>query len=325
MTPHEWTPELDRVEEQVALTEIAVAHATKKGQMEDADREDPTAEPDDHPSALVQWAGGKSRLVPEILKRLPKTCRRYYEPFAGSAAVFWAYRPFATHATISDVNDALIDMYAAVQRHPSRVENALLEHEARHSESHYYNVRHQFNEASPRERGTSTRAAQFMYLNRAGYNGLWRVNSKGAYNVPWGKRKKISVPTSGAFAAAWQALRGVDLMKAHYAHAIRLAGAGDVVYCDPPYVGTFADYSADGFTDESHRELKAALFAAAHRGAHVLLSINDCPLSRELYDGRRVEGDVRAKIDRLSVKHMVGPTEKQRKVVPEMLVTIARR
>lgn len=269
---------------------------------------------------LLRWAGSKRRIVPEILARLPARMGRYVEPFAGSASVFFAARGRADRAWLADVNHDLVGMYQAIQRAPAEVELALTRHALAHGEPEYRRVVASFNDGEMPV-GSSERAAQVMYLNRAGFNGLWRVSKKSGYNVAWGDRASVAVPTTSHFRAAWSALQGTQITAGDYRHVLTLCGEGDVAYCDPPYPGTFTGYITGGFSKTDYANLVAAYYAAARRGAMILASVNDTPLARELVQPRR---GFRVALDQVVVRHAVGATGERRRKVPELLITIER-
>lgn len=261
---------------------------------------------------LLKWAGGKRRqlkiLVPLIVERLEHG-GRYLEPFLGGGAV-------ALHLGIGErmiLNDAIAELvvfYRTVRDEPARVAWALSAYACRGvDEAAYYSVRD--------ERPTDPIfvAARMLYLNRLGFNGLYRVNVKGEFNVPYGKqpyresvvnRKSADAVTSlfphkGKIEAVSDALRGARLLHGDFERVIDAAGADDVVYADPPYDGTYNSYNAQGFTESDQRRLAKVLKRARYRGARVLTSNSDTPLVRELYswaelldtkEGRPINADV---------------------------------
>jgi DNA adenine methylase len=308
----------DRLAEMRELSEISATRAALRGQLEDAV---PNIDADIDASGLLSWAGSKRRLLPEILARLPRQCRTYHEPFAGSAAVYWAYHLRCSSAVLGDANPDLIGFYKAIQREPVLVEERAHYYARRHSEAWHKEVRRRFNH-EPDLLGGPERAAQFLYLNRGSFNKLWRVSQKGHFNVPWNKNPTCHVPSSATFISAWKALKRATVVHADFEHTIALAGPGDVVYADPPYVGTFAQYGADGFNEDAHRRLSEALRAACRRGATVLLSNSDHPKSHAIY-GSRADG-VSPKVEKVSVYHAVGAKAERRGRKAELLVTYTK-
>lgn len=236
---------------------------------------------------VLKWAGGKGRLLAQYGPYFPTSYRRYYEPFVGSAAVFFHLRP--SEARLSDTNAELINVYQVVQ---SRVEE-LLHHLARHSEHHskeyFYEVRADVPEDPIR------RAARTLYLNRTCYNGLYRVNSRGQFNVPFGRYKRPRILAPERLRAAAEALQGVRLEVAPFESVLGEAKRGDLVYFDPPYqplsaTSSFTAYTRDSFGVPQQQKLAEVFAKLAKKKVQVMLSNSDTPLVRELYaDFRLVE------------------------------------
>jgi DNA adenine methylase len=194
---------------------------------------------------FLKWAGGKRQLLPEILKRTPTEINTYYEPFLGGGAVFfelWNQRRFK-RAVLSDTNQELIDLYRAVRDNPKEFLACAADIYAKHTEEYYYSLR-----ASVMATSIGG-AVRTLYLNKAGFNGLYRVNQKGEFNVPWGKRPTLALDTDAIWRAS-EALQDADLYAIDFGH-VTSAEPGDFVYMDPPYVPTaptsFAAYQKDGF------------------------------------------------------------------------------
>jgi len=239
------------------------------------------------PSPVVKWAGGKTRLLGEIELRRPATYRRYFEPFIGGGAVFFHLAP--RNAVISDLNPDLMNVYRCVAWHVEGVIRKLREYRANHDDEFYYETRQRFND---RNRRTSdvTRAAMFIYLNKTCYNGLYRVNRKGEYNVPVGRYTRPAIYDPKGLRAASEVLQRAELRTCHFAESLDDAASGDFVYLDPPYTplsstADFTSYTADGFNVDDQRQLASLFRALANRGCHVMLSNHDTPFIRELYDG----------------------------------------
>lgn len=226
---------------------------------------------------LIKWAGGKAWLVSEIAPRIEAVLRgRYIEPFTGGAAVALA----VSHPKVlNDRLEILIDMYRAVRDTPTVVARLLsklirsgIDKEA------YLRVRRD------RPRSPAQRAAWLLYVNRLGFNGLYRENRSGEFNVPYGS------PGQDPFDVVFErlpavsaALRGATLTAEDFRAVIAAARAGDVVYADPPYDGTFTAYTAAQFTAEDQRDLALALRAASERGVTVFATNADTGLVRALY------------------------------------------
>jgi len=245
-------------------------------------------------SPIVKWVGGKSKLLPELIARLPERFGRYYEPFAGGAAMFFAVAPrLEAGAVLNDRNADLIATYRAVAKDVDAVIRRLEIHRRHHGEKHYYSVRERWN-----DRGVSwtpvDRAAAFIYLNKTCYNGLWRVNRAGGFNVPIGRYVDPPICTPDALRAAARVLAQVELRNGDYADAVADARRGDLVYFDPPYVpvtetSNFTSYTGDGFGADEQRRLAGLARDLVARGCRVILSNSDTPFTRGLYAGLRVD------------------------------------
>jgi DNA adenine methylase len=231
---------------------------------------------------LLKWAGGKRQLLDAIFRRLPDKINTYYEPFVGGGAVFFALaagRRFR-RAVLSDQNEELIETYCAVRDDVDSVIREL--RKFAHTEESYYRIR----DLSPRS--PAKRAARMIYLNRTGYNGLYRVNRSGKFNVPFGRYARPNICDENRLRAVSHALDGVTLKVADFEASIKGCRAGDVVYFDPPYVpvsatARFAEYHHTAFGDTEHRRLADLFGQLWERGVHTVLSNSDTPLTRALY------------------------------------------
>ena len=233
---------------------------------------------------LVKWAGGKTTLLRDIAARTPDVYGTYHEPFVGGGAAFLALRP--TRAVLADTNAELIAMYAAVRDEPEPLMRALDRHQTRVADrDHYYEVRARDPAALPPVEA----AARFIYLNKTCYNGLYRVNRAGTFNVPLGRFK--TPPTlynRDNLLAVSAALAHAELRCADYRAALADASPGDFAYLDPPYhpasaTASFTAYTPLGFGETQQRELAAEVARLTERGVAVLLSNSDTPLIRELH------------------------------------------
>jgi DNA adenine methylase len=248
-----------------------------------------TAAPEVRP--ILKWAGGKRRLVPALAELLPSDfhTRRYVEPFAGGAAMFFALAP--CRALLADINADLVALYRAVRDDPASVAAHLIELERAHSAAHFYDTRARYNARS--YRSEAELAAWFVYLNKTCFNGLYRVNRQGHFNVPHGRYAAPTIADAVALRAASERLQSTHLAAGDFATTLRDAGAGDFAYLDPPYVPTspsanFCGYAAAGFAQSEQERLCETFRALDRRGARVLLSNSDTPLVRRLYRGYRL-------------------------------------
>lgn len=279
-----------------------------------AHRADAPAMPPSAAWPIVKWVGGKTKLLPEILTRLPRTYGRYFEPFAGGAAVFFHLGPEA--AVLSDRNPDLIGMYRAVATDPDGVLRRLALHQQAHAEDHYYQTRALWNDRSV-SWTTLDRAATFIYLNRTCFNGLWRVNKGGGFNVPMGRYKNPSICDADTVHRASAVLRRATLLCGDYQAAVADAGPGDLVYFDPPYdpvttTANFTAYTGDGFGPADQQALADTVRALANRGCAVVLSNADTPRIRAMYKGLR--------IDRVKCPRAINSDPSRRGDVDEVLV-----
>lgn len=247
---------------------------------------------------IVKWLGGKTRLLRELQARTPKTFNRYYEPFAGGAALFFALN--SARAVLGDLNGALINLYRNVAQDPLQVSALLEVHRHQHARvAYYYEVRERWNSGTYRD--ATVRAAAFLYLNKTCFNGLWRVNKQGAFNAARGDYGKASLTLEevcdgddGALIAASQPLRRARLVAGGYVMTTRDVGYNDFVYFDPPYdpltaTANFTTYTQDVFGAAQQEALALYAVKLAQRGVHVMLSNNDTPRVRQLYQGFHID------------------------------------
>ncbi len=237
------------------------------------------------PRPFLKWAGGKTRLADELLARAPSAFKVYHEPFVGGGALFFRlYREGRLQrAVLSDLNAELIDTYRAIRDCVEEVMAILATYP--HAEAFYYAIREQ----DPWQLSLPERAARMIYLNKTGYNGLYRVNRQGKFNVPFGRYKSPTYLDRENLLAVSQALREVQLLCAAFETVLERAEPGDWVYFDPPYVplsrtANFTAYQAGGFGLDDHRRLRDICLELSRRGVYVMLSNSDTGIVRELYD-----------------------------------------
>ncbi len=241
---------------------------------------------------FLKWAGGKTQLLGPIGEALPpRIDGPYLEPFLGSGAVFFhlaAAGRLRGGAHLSDSNAALVEAWLGVKEETEAVIALLEEHRRHHHadpESHYYATR----AGEPRSR--AARTARLLYLNKTCYNGLWRVNRSGRFNVPMGRYENPSVFDADGLRAAAQALRDAEIRCEPWDRALRRATKRSVVYLDPPYqpvsaTANFTSYTADRFSLDDQRALADGCAALRDRGVTFLLSNSDVPELRAIYRER---------------------------------------
>ncbi len=235
---------------------------------------------------FLKWAGGKRQLLDEIRKYVPKGYNTYYEPFVGGGAVLFSLQP--ERAVINDINAELIRTYRVIRDDV----DTLLEHLARHQndKEYFYALRaldrtEQFQSLSPAER-----ASRLIYLNKTCYNGLFRVNRQGQFNVPFGGYKNPNIVNEPVLRAVHQYLveNEIDILNTDFVEAVASAKEGDFVYIDPPYdpissTASFTGYSLDGFGKDEQIRLKKTVDSLTNRGCKVLLSNSATDFIKDLY------------------------------------------
>lgn len=227
---------------------------------------------------ILKWAGNKTAIMPELKKHLPAG-QRLVEPFAGSCAVMMATD--YPHYLVADINPDLISLYSVIKNQSElliTIAKGLFD--KNNTAEDYYGIRKEFN--CDRHWPAEWRAAMFLYLNRHCYRGLCRYNQKGQFNAPYGNYKSSYFPESEILAFAEKAQRATFIC-ASYEETLALLQAGDVVYCDPPYDGTFSGYHTDGFTEDDQYHLASILERRSSEGHPVIVSNSDTSLTRSLY------------------------------------------
>jgi len=266
------------------------------------------------PRPFLKWAGGKRQLLPRILALVPTRVRTYVEPFIGGGALFFALagaRRFE-RAVLGDVNGELINCYETIR---DDVESVIVRlSRLRNTPATYYAIRRQ----SPERLEPAARAARVIYLNRCGFNGLYRVNSDGVFNVPFGRYARPKICDPERLRAASRALAGVELVRGDFRTVIgrRRLGPDDFVYLDPPYVpisktASFTGY-AGGFSMDDQERLAKLLRKLADKGVPALLSNSDCADTRRLYEGLTIES--------LPARRAINSVASRRGPVAELLV-----
>ncbi|MBL0215716.1 MAG: DNA adenine methylase [Myxococcales bacterium] len=277
-------------------------------------RRAPVVTPDVVAHPVIKWVGGKTRLLPELLARLPEKFGHYFEPFAGGAALYFRIAP--RRAVLSDSNADLIALYTAIQKDVASVIRRLQHHRDAHDERHYYATRERWNE-NHASWSNADRAATFIYLNKTCFNGLWRVNRSGDFNVPIGRYTDPPICVPDALRAAHTVLARTELRCGDYQAAVVDAGRGDFVYFDPPYdpvtpTANFTSYSAIGFGADDQRELAETARRLVARGCQVMLSNSDTPFIRSIYKGFT--------IDRVKCARAINSNAAKRGDVDEVIV-----
>jgi DNA adenine methylase len=269
----------------------------------------------------LKWAGGKRQLLPEIRLYLPqnKTDLTYYEPFVGAGAVLFDLQP--KKAVINDFNHELILTYHVIRDNIEELLAKLKIHRERHSKTYYYEIRAQDRDAGVFSRlSNAERAARLIYLNKTCYNGLYRVNSQGLFNVPYGKFKNPAICEEPVLRAVHHYLRANDItiLNGDFEEAAKKAGSASFVYFDPPYHSrdktNFTGYQADGFNESEQVRLRDTFIFLTKKNIPCLLSNADTPFIRELYN------DAQFEIITVSAKRAINSVAEGRGGVSEVLI-----
>ena len=252
---------------------------------------------------FVKWAGGKRQLIPQIRERMPEKYNDYYEPFVGGGAVIFDLLP--VNALINDINKALINTYRTICNEPdaflkevNRLDNDMWED----GKKYYYSIREHYNDKLMRSEYDVELAALFVFINKHCFNGLYRVNGKGLFNVPYNNSRRVSIDEDVIMATS-EYLRGVTIKDGDFEQACKNAKKGDFVFIDSPYAPlnptSFESYTKEGFDIESHKRLAKLYDELTARGCYCMLTNHNTELINELY------GNKDYKIDVVSVKRMI--------------------
>lgn len=267
------------------------------------------------PRPFLKWAGGKNQLIQQYIPYLPNNFKTYHEPFLGGGAVFfYLYRHQSNIQTfLTDINPEVVNAYCCVKDNVEQLISLLEEHQLRHNKDYYYKVR------SGQLRTPFERAARFIYLNKTCFNGLYRENLKGEFNVPMGKYKNPKICNSDLLRSVSAALQSVKIeVRSFEAVLVYAKNEHDFVYFDPPYyplspTSNFTAYSCYSFTEKDQTRLRDVFLEIAGRGVKVMLSNSDCPFIRELY------GEF--KIHKILASRAINSDAKKRGRIPEVLIT----
>jgi len=273
---------------------------------------------------FLRWAGGKRRLAELIISAMPENFNsnknRYFEPFLGGGAIVFAlgdtsrelYVP-GRNLYLNDTNPDLIITYKVLKSDVYSLIRTLHKLSRDTSKEAYEKIR----ASNPRH--DVSRAARFIYLNKTCFNGLWRVNSNGDFNVPWGKLKKPNIFEEENLISCSKRLKGSHLTKGGFTKALEKASKGDLIYLDPPYIAltasaNFSKYSKDDFSIKDHERLAELISDLKSRGVHIILSNSDTPLSRDIF-GRALT------LRQVSVNRSISAKGTSRKPVMELIGT----
>ena len=268
---------------------------------------------------FVKWAGGKRSIIDKLMKLVPEDYKTYYEPFVGGGAMLYELEP--KKAVINDYNAELMNVYECVkdEKKFANMCSELNKHETKHSEEYYYEIRNldrdkkKFNKLEDYKR-----AARTIYLNKACFNGLYRVNSKNEFNVPSGKKDKVNTydgPNLGIIHCLLN-FNDIKLLSTDFEEAVKDAKKGDFIYFDPPYdsdTSTFNDYTENGFGKEEQIRLSEVFKDLDKRGCYVMLSNYNTTLIKELYKEYN--------FNYITAQRNIGARAKNRGKVEEVIIT----
>ncbi|MCY7442010.1 MULTISPECIES: DNA adenine methylase [Bacillus amyloliquefaciens group] len=229
---------------------------------------------------FLKWAGGKRWLIQQYPELFPTEYNTYFEPFLGSGVVFFHIQP--EFAVLNDTNKDLIDSYKAIRSRWRKVYTLLSEHHKNHCKNYYYDIR------STSYRSLEERAAKMIYLNRTCFNGIYRVNKKGEFNVPIGSKTQVLLDTDD-FQKISKILKGIKLLNTDFEKVINLSREHDFVFVDPPYTvrhnsNGFVKYNEVLFSWEDQERLAQCLIKAKNRGVKILMTNAAHPSIRQLYE-----------------------------------------
>ncbi len=268
------------------------------------------------PKPFLKWAGGKSNLLKQYEPLFPKWSGDYFEPFIGSGAVFFflSARQEARKYYLSDLNREIVDAFCAVRDDVEEVIRLLSKHQKLHSKDYFYQVR----ALVPGNLPTLERAARTIYLNKTCFNGLYRVNKKGEFNVPMGNYKKPSILQVETLKIASRALARADLAAGHYSGLLDKAQAGDFIYLDPPYhplskTAMFTNYVAEAFDEKDQMELSQVATTLSEKGCLFMESNSNTDFVKDLYKD--------FKIQEVLARRSINREKSKRGVITELVIT----
>lgn len=268
---------------------------------------------------FVKWAGGKRQIIDKLKKYVPEEFNTYYEPFVGGGALLFELEP--KNAVINDSNEELINVYKVLCNEDkfNKMIRNLNSHETNHSEEYYYELRNKDRSKSSFNRlADYTRAARTIYLNKACFNGLYRVNSKNEFNVPFGKKLKVNTYEGSnlRLVSYYLTTNKIEILNDDFEKAVGNAKQGDFIYFDPPYdsdTSTFNSYTEDGFGKEEQVRLARVFKDLSDKGCYVMLSNHNTKLINELYKNFNIHV--------IEAKRNINANGKKRGKVEEVIIT----
>lgn len=260
---------------------------------------------------FLKWAGGKRQLLNQIKERIPKEYNDYYEPFIGGGAVLFELQP--EKATINDINTSLINVYRQVKDNTDEfieLVNKLDSEMWEDGKEYYLDIREKYNDKLLKKEYDLELAALFTFMNKHCFNGLYRVNKKGLFNVPYNKSRRTSIEEEAIRETA-KYLKTVNILEGDFEEACKNAKKGDFIFFDSPYAPlnptSFEAYTKEGFDVESHKRLAKLYDKLTERGCYCMLTNHNTEFINELYSNKGY------RIDVVSVKRMINSDASNRK------------
>lgn len=276
---------------------------------------------------FLKWAGGKRQLLSEIRKYIPKDINTYYEPFIGAGAVLFDLQP--DRAVINDINKELVNVYQAVKNDFDELVVYLKEHESKHDEKYFYEMRRLDRDPEEYARLSPVqKAARIIYLNKTCFNGLFRVNSRGQFNVPFGRYRNPNIVNEEVLKAVNDYLSFDDrviILNEDFEKVVADAQKGDFVYFDPPYdpvsdTSSFTSYSLDGFKRDDQERLRDLCLDLHKRGCRFLLSNSATNFIKEIYEEVNTEEETIFHMKIVSATRSINSVASKRGKIDEVLV-----
>lgn len=238
---------------------------------------------------FVKWAGGKRQLMPQIMKYMPKKFGRYFEPFVGGGAVLFELQN--SKSTINDFNSELILTYRTVRDNLEELLDELRVHENNNSSDYYYEIREWDRNGKIDDKSDVERAARFIFLNKTGFNGLFRVNSQNQINTPYGRYKNPAIVNAEVLTSVSKFLNksSIKILNGDFEKAVKSAKRGDFIYFDPPYAPmvsdkqSFVGYTLNGFDADDQVRLRNLMDTLTDKGVKVMLSNSSVPFIHDIY------------------------------------------
>ncbi len=240
---------------------------------------------------LVKWVGGKSSLYKTLRKNIPIEFRTYYEPFFGGGTLFWNLKNegIIDRAVISDIDLSLVNLLTVVKVKPHELAAEIHNYKGAGYKEAYYKIRGEFNRLLKSNSDVVTQAAMFLYLNRNCFNGLWRTNRMGEFNVPYGGYSKYWLPSTDDIIYYSLLLHNTEIIREDYKFTLSKVKKGDFVYLDPPYIRTknthFIQYNYNTFSNNELQELERKTMSLDNKGAFLLLTNRYCDTMLERFKG----------------------------------------